>query len=365
MTTNCPPQILLAKAYDNLVDSRDIGLSFAEEAAMVAKFTQLYIQNLFNLNDIEFKNIIRKNRDLNLKAALKERQGKNPYYLLQQQILQQDDLGKILKRYSRHLGALDCILDIKATAALVHHMISLKPYENLPEKVVGCEFGSGLGILSIAGSIPFVHNGKDLTVHAFEQSQESREDALKIVKILQEESRYKDQIQFNFHSGDITTDEPYQIVKKAEKNSGPLALWISETFGYQSKKPVIPEDGMMCCFSNPPGIIPYSSDLEAKYDPLPQVLNHSYSYFESFLQKIREGHIIAFPDIVTPRVIIDGKMSCILSPDGTWRKLHEIGLPYDMLPPCAPTRWYLEEESKPPKRRTFQTSKKKIKKKRR
>jgi hypothetical protein len=337
------PEVLLAKAYDNLVDSRDSVLSFAQEAAMVAEFTRLYIQNLFHLSETRFKSIMRKNSDLHAKATLNERRGRNPFEVLRQQILRRDDFGRILKRYSKHLGALDCILDVRATAALVHHMVRLKPSGDLPAGVVGCEFGSGLGILSVAGSIPFVHKGKSLTVHAFEQSQESREDSRKITAILQRESRYKDRVQFNFHSGDVTTEEPYQAVKKAAEQSGPVALWISETFGYRSKRPMVSEGAATCTFWEPAGVVPYPPDLEKKYDPLPQVLEQSCRYFESFLQKIRAGDIVAFPDIVTPRVIIDGEMSRILSPDGTWRKLYEIGRPYDMMPPCVPTRWYFEK----------------------
>ncbi|MBM9605521.1 hypothetical protein [Desulfopila inferna] len=335
------PEVLMAKAYDDLVDSRDTALSFEKEASMVADFTRLYIQNLFNLNESGLKSVMKKNRDLHAKAANWERRGRKPYELLQRQILKGDDLGKILKRYSAHLGALDCILDIRATAALVHHLIHLKPSDDLPAEVTGCEFGSGTGILSIAGSVPFVGSGRCLTMHAFEQSQESRDDSLKIIKILKMESRYKDQVIFHAHLGDVTTEKPYQLVRDAQENSGPLALWISETFGHRSKKPVVRENSIQCTFLDPSGVIPYSSDLEKKYDPLQQVLEHSCLYFDSFLQQIRQGSLVAFPDIVTPKVIIDGEKSSILSPDGIWRKLHEIGKPYDMLPPCLSTRWSL------------------------
>lgn len=364
MTTTASPEELLAKAYDDLVDSRDNALSFTQEASMVAVFTRLYIQNLFHLDETQFKRIMQKNIDLHARATLNERKGKNPYEVLKRQILQQNDFGKILERYSTHLGALDCILDAKATAALVHHIIHLKPSDNLPARVVGCEFGSGTGILSVAASIPFVSKGKLLTIHAFEQSRESREDARRIIEILQRESRYKDQIKFHIHSGDVTAEKPYQLVKEAEEYSGPLVLWISETFGHRSKKPVLSESATMCTFADPTGVIPYPPDLEKKYDPLQQVLEHSCQYFDSFFQKIRSGYIVAFPDIVTPRVIIDGEMSSILSPDGTWRKLHEIGRPYNMLPPCVATRWYFEEQSKPPQEEKLSNPPKKKTKKR-
>jgi len=63
------------------------------------------------------------------------------------------------------------------------------------------------------------------------------------------------------------------------------------------------------------------------------------------LKKIRDGQIAAFPDFVTPKIIIDGKKSALLSPDGTWKKLHQLGRPYDMLPPCVPTRWFFKEQT--------------------
>jgi len=362
MTTVSSPEVLLAKAYDDLVDSRGSALSFEKEALMVADFTRLYIQNLFQLSEIEFKSVMKKNRDLHAKASLSERRGKNPIDVLRRRILQKDSLGRLLERYSTHLGALDCILDAKATAAVVHHLIHLKPSDDLPTKVVGCEFGSGTGILSVAGSIPFVHKGNSLTVHMFEQEQESRKDALKIVEILQEQSRYKNQIEFHIHSGDITSEEPYQMVKEAEEHCGPLALWISETFGYRSKKPVISEDATTCTFSDPAGIPPYPPDLEKAYDPLPQVIDHSCHHFNSILQKVRAGHIVAFPDFVTPKVIIDGELSAILSPDGTWRKLNEIGRPYDMLPPCVPTRWFFKKQSDSTQKKRFNAPRKKKKK---
>ena len=347
VSISSPSAVQLAKAYDDLVELQDSVLSFKQEAALVAVFTRLYIQNLFDLSQTGFVSILRKNRNLHAKAALHEKQGKDPYDVLRRQIQQRDDLGRIIDRYSKHLGALDCLFDVKATAALVHHMVRAKLSGDLPARVTGCEFGSGLGVLSVAGSIPFARSGKVLTVHAFEHARESREDAMKIVEILKKESRYKDNVQFHFHEGDVTTEEPYKTVRQAAEESGPVALWISETFGYRSQRPVISENGTMCTFASPTGVNPYPPGLEKEYDPVPQVLNFSCRYFDSFFQKIRGGEIVAFPDIVTPRVIIDGEMSAILLPDGTWRKLHEIGRPYDMLPPCVASRWYFEKKSEP------------------
>ncbi len=350
MTQQHSLEILLAKAYDDLVDQNATDISFKQEAIKVARFTRLYIQNLFQLDETAFKSIMRKNRSLHEKATRNQQRGKDPLNALRQQIRRQDDLGKILDRHSRHLGALDCILDTRATAALVHHILHLKPPENLPAKVIGCEFGSGTGILSVVGTIPFVHRGTTVTVYSFEQSKESREDAMKIVQILKRESRFKDQIHFHVVNGDVTTEHPYRTVKKAEETHGPVALWISETFGYQSQSPIVSKDATQCDFTNPAGIPAYSPDLEKKYDPLQLVINHSCHYFQPFLKKIRDRQIAAFPDFVTPKVVINGKKSALLSPDGTWKKLHQLGRPYDMLPPCVPTRWFFKEQTESSKK---------------
>lgn len=359
------PEALLAEAYDNLIELRGADVPFEHEAAMVAEFTRHYIQNLFHLSEAGFKSFMQKHKELHDKACSYERRGKNPMILLQQRILQQDELGKILDRFSQHLGALDCMLDVRATAALVHHMIKFKPHDDLPAKAIGCEFGSGLGILSIAASIPFVRKGISLTVHAFEQADESRREAQRIAEILQTESKYNNLLQFHFHDGDITKAEPYRYVRREEECCGPIALWISETFGYRSRTPVVEEGAKKCSFSFPSGTTPYPPELEKVYDPLPLVLDLSCLCFDAFLDKIRTGLIVAFPDIVKPTIIINGKLSSMQCPDGVWRKLHEIGQAYDMLPACNPTRWFIEDNPKPKKKRTFTISPKKLLKRKR
>ncbi|MGW8193435.1 MAG: hypothetical protein ACWGOX_04145, partial [Desulforhopalus sp.] len=351
-----------SQIYDELVESRFNKNTFAEEARLVASFIQLYIQCLFDLKEPEFKNIIKTNRELHLRADQCQRRGRNPLFLLEKQIKKQDTLGRILKKYSTHLGALDCILDVRASAALVHHMISMDPSEILPERIVGCEFGAGFGILSFAGSIPFVGMEKNLSVIGFEQEQQSCDDAEKIAQILATKSKYSDRVTFSFQKGDITTSAPFEKVRCLVREKGPLSLWISETFGYQSKKPVVFEAENACRFENPTGVSPYSEELEKIYDPLPIVIEHSCNMFDSFIPKIKNKSIVAFPDFVTPQVVIDGKNSSLLSPDGIWRNLNEIGQPYDMLPKCEPTRWRLIQTEAPYDKRLRTNAKSKNKK---
>lgn len=363
MTTKTSPESLLARAYDNLVELETNLPSFRREASSVAEFIELYIRNLFGLSGKEFKTILRQNRELHAKADRKEQRGKDPADALRVQMRQNNTFGKLLRRYSNHLGALDCILDTKATAALVHQIQNLPLSAAIHDHVTGCEFGSGTGILAVAGTIPFVRKQKSIAVHTFEQSTEPGEDAMKIVEILLTESKYRDHLEFHLHKGDITTPEPYKIVRKATEQSGPLALWISETFGFQTRTPVISEDLESCSFANPDGTTRYSRELEEKYDPFPLVLEHSCDFFDHFLKNIHNRKIIAFPDIVTPRVIINGRKSAFLAPDGTWRKLHRIGQPYEMLPPCVPSRWYIREHSRPARKKTFRKPIRKKKKK--
>jgi hypothetical protein len=361
MSKDIPAEILLAKSYDNLVELKNTVISFQEEASLIAEFTKLYIMNLFQLNRKDFKTILRKNRELHAKADKKELRGKDPVDALRVQMRQQNTFGKLLRRYSDHLGALDCILDVKATAALVHHLLKIPLSEKIPDRVTGCDFGAGTGILAVAGTIPFAKKHKFISVHIFEQSLESGKDAMKVMDIVLNESKYGKYLKFNLHRDDITTPIPYRIVTEAEKLEGPLALWISETFGFRTKKPEISKDLQSCTFADPEGTAPYSAELEKKYDPFPHVLNLSCSFFENFLQKIHTERIAAFPDIVTPRVIINGKKSEFLSPDGIWRKLHRIGRPYEMIPPCVPSRWYIKEQSRAALKKPFH---KKIRKKR-
>lgn len=355
---------LFAQAFDELVESYGKGMSFLRQAELAAVFTKLYIQNLFGWNKASFLEVMKRHRSLNRKAAAYERRGKSPQELLVRQVLLDDDLGKVLKRYTNHLGALDCILDSKASTALVHHILQLQPRETLPAQVTGGEFGSGTGILSIAGAIPFISQGKTITIHAFEQAQPSREDAQKIVDILQEYSKYRQQLHIHIHPGDITTPAPYKQIKEAEELSGPLALWISETFGYQSHAPIVSKEKAIFCFKSPQGIPPYSLELEKRYDPLRQVLERSCDQFDSFIEKINQGEIIAFPDVVTPKVIINGTASSMLASDGVWRPLHAIGEPYQMLPPCSQSRWYIDTPGTSEKKAAQGGSLKKKRKKR-
>ncbi len=344
--TNSSPEQLLAKAFDNLVESSGNHIPFSEMAMLVAKFTKLYIQNLFQLSEMDFAQVMRNHCKLHAKADRIEKRGGNPLLVLQRQIEKRDNLGRILAKYAHHLGALDCILDVRATAALIHHMVMLKPEKKLPAAVTGCEMGSGTGVLSIAGSIPFISSGNHITIHGFEQSVISQDDATLISQILQENSRYSGQFQIHFNQGDITEKTPYTTLSESISSSGPLALWISETFGHRSKRPVVKDGDTVFSYEEPDSIMPYSSEEENIYDPLPQVLDLSCRYFKGFIHKVKSKEIAAFPDIVTPEVMIDGTKSSFLSADGTWRKLHEIGAPYDMLPTCVPSRWHISEDTK-------------------
>lgn len=345
--TDISPELQFIKTFDSLIESRSSDLTFVNEARSVSDFTRLYIQVLFGLSDDEFRQIMKAHSALHAKAQRFEQRGRNPLELLQQQIASKDLLGRLLEKHLNHLGALDCILDARATAALVHHLIRMPLAESLQEKVVGCEFGAGMGILSIAGSILFAATERTISLYAFEQAPESLDHARKIADILRSGSRYGHFLQFDFVKSDISTDEPYRFMAEEVSSKGELGLWISETFGYQSRSPVVSPDGENLSFSKPHGVVPYPLHLETVYDPFPKVLNLSCEYFDSFLKKIKTGNIVAFPDIVTPRVTINGTRSALLSADGTWRKLNMIGEPYSMLPHSAGTRWAFVEKSKP------------------
>ena len=349
-------------AFDILVDSRNKELDFQRQALLVAEFVKCYVQILVELSDKSWLKLMRQHNTLHKKADAAERKGRNPIYLLEKQIESKDDLGRILRKYSAHLGALDCILDVRATAALVHHLIELPVDKNIPESITGCEMGAGTGVLSVVGSIPFLAKGVKTHLHTFELSTVARKDAQRISQVLKKKSKYKDLLNITAHQGDITSAVPYEIVVKDIQSSGPLCLWISETFGYRSKKPVILGD-FSCSFEQPANIPPYSPDEEKFYDPFPFVVDLSQKYFNLFLEKIGKQEIIAFPDIVTPRVIIDGRESKLLTADGVWRKLSSIGHPYTMLPPCVPSRWYIAEKKQIKKGKNLSAKKKRIKRK--
>jgi hypothetical protein len=71
-----------------------------------------------------------------------------------------------------------------------------------------------------------------------------------------------------------------------------------------------------CSFAVPSGVVPYSFDQEKYYDPLPEVLACSCRHFPGFLTGIADGTILAFPDLVTPRCLLDGARSALLGTDG-------------------------------------------------
>jgi len=337
---------LLVQTFDALVDSRRTALSFAREAELTTRFTKYYIRTLFKLSESDFNLLLKSHEKLHEKARHFEQRGKSPLPVLQQAIEKGDLLGRILARHSHHFGALDCILDARATAALVHHLTRLPAAATLPKCVTGAEFGAGTGILSIAGTIPFLAADRKVTVFAFEQEEESIRLATMIQDILLSESRFGLHLSLHIAREDITAAAPYQYVQQQQQEHGPLALWISETFGYQTHPPMIAADCSTFTLGRPTGVSGYSSHLEEIYDPFPKVFRHSYENFDSFLPRIRDGFIAAFPDIVTPRVILDGQESRLLGTDGIWRGLHEIGEPYRWLPKGAGTRWALETTAK-------------------
>lgn len=349
MTITPTTLVDLAEAFDQLILARGKNLSFTAEGLLVAAFTRNYLSTILAIKEIEVENILAENLQLHAQARIFEERGIDPAEALQRRIRQGGLFGSLLQRFASHLGALDCLLDLHATAALVHHLIRLTPREDLPEKVLGCEFGAGTMVLSVAASIPLLAAGKTLTIHAFEQSAETLRETTPLLDHLKARSRFGDRLTIHVHQGDVTLDSPYLQVAEAVAESGPLALWLSETFGHRTRSPVLDIAANNCTFTAPNGVVPYSFDQEKYYDPLPEVLARSCRHFPGFLAGIADGTILAFPDVVTPRCILDGTRSTLLGADGVWRKLHQIGTPYTMLPPCVPSRWYLEEAKAPPK----------------
>lgn len=335
----------LAEAFDQLILARGENLSFAAECLLVAAFSRSYLSALLAIKEIELEDILSENLQLHAQARIFEERGIDPTEALQRRIRQGGLFGSLLQRFANHLGALDCLLDLRATAALVHHIIRLKPREDLPEKVLGCDFGAGTVVLSVAAAIPLLAAGKSLTIHAFEQSAETLQETTPLLDHLRARSRFGDRLTIHVHQGDITLDSPYLQVAEAVAKSGPLALWLSETFGHRTKSPVLNIAANSCSFTTPSGVIPYSCDQEKHYDPLPEVLACSCRHFPGFLAGIADGTILAFPDLVTPRCVLDGTRSTLLGADGVWRKLHHMGAPYTMLHPCVPSRWYLGEQT--------------------
>ena len=347
MTTAPSPDSGLAAAFDSLLASRRESLSLAEEYSLVAAFTRGYLRALLGQDDTTLTEILAANLQLHAQARIFESRGIDPAEALQRRMRQGDHLGLVLRDYADHLGALDCLLDVRATAALVHLLLRLPVADTLPREVCGCEFGAGSGILSIAASIPFLAAGKRLTIHAFERDGRSCRDIVKIAELLRRQSAHGEQLTIHVHQGDVTDDAPFRQVAEATADSGPLALWLSETFGHRSRKPLLDIAGNSCTFTAPSGLVPYSADQEKRYDPFPEVLSRSCRHFPGLLAGIADGTILAFPDLVTPRVILDGTNSALLGADNVWRKLHQIGAPYTMLPPCVPSRWFLEEPKIP------------------
>jgi hypothetical protein len=343
MTTSPSTLVNLAETFDQLILARDKNLSSAAQGSLVAAFVRNYLSGLLATKEIELENILSENLQLHAQARIFEERGIDPAEALQRRIRQGGLFGSLLQRFASHLGALDCLLDLRATAALVHHLIRLQPHEDLPQKVLGCEFGAGTAVLSVAAAIPMLAAGRTLTIHAFEQSAATLQEASPLIDQLKSKSRFGDRLTIHLHQADVTLDSPYRQVAAAVAESGPLALWLSETFGHRTKKPVLDIAANSCSFAAPSGIAPYSGDQEKHYDPLPEVLSHSCRHFPGFLNGIADGTILAFPDLVTPRCILDGTSSTLLGADGVWRKLHRLGEPYTMLPPCVPSRWYLGE----------------------
>lgn len=335
----------LAEAFDQLILAHGEDLPFAEEGLLVAAFARNYLSAFLAIKESEVDGILGENLQLHAQARIFQKRGIDPAEALQRRIRQGGLFGSVLQRFANHLGALDCLLDLRATAALAHHLIRLKPREDLPEKVLGCEFGAGTTVLSVAAAIPLMAAGRTLTIHAFEQSAETLQQTLPLIDHLKARSRFGERLTIHLHQGDITHDSPYLQTAAAVAESGPLTLWLSETFGHRSRRPLLDIAANSCTFAVPSGVVPYSDDQEKHYDPFPEVLARSCRHFPGFLADIADGTILAFPDLVTPRCLLDGAKSAILGADGVWRKLHLIGAPYTMLPPCVPSRWYIGEQT--------------------
>jgi len=338
--TITPP---LVAAFDHLVASRGAPLPLAEERALVAKLTMRYAQTLLALDDAQFAGVLAENRQLHEQARIFAGHGISAAEALRRRIRQGGVFGSLLQRFAGHLGALDCLLDLRATAALIHQLIRFEPRQDLPEKILGCEFGAGTAVLSVAAAIPLLASGRTLTIHAFEQSAETLRETLPILDLLRRHSRFRERLTIHLHHGDVISDAPYRLVQAELESDQPLGLWLSETFGHRSRRPILDIASNSCTFAAPSGVVPYSPDQERHYDPFPEVLARSCHHFPGFLAAIANGSLLAFPDLVTPRCRLDGSNSALLDVDGVWRKLHQIGSPYTMLPPCVPSRWFLEE----------------------
>ncbi len=239
-------------------------------------------------------------------------------------------------------ASMSALLDIRPTATMFKELAFSPIATRETDWFLGVDLGAGTGITTIAGFVAAARKNCRGVMRGYEMRTPARLRAGHVLSNLTgENARLKAEILYaDVAEKSIYLDLAKQI--RGKRGGRPLDLWVSETFAHFT--PPFVRDG---------GTIKWQKDwpvpdpVLAAMEPLKQAVNLSTEHLPNFLQNVSEGKTVMFPDIATPRVRFDARLSALqlrTQHDG-WLLLQKMGDPFrDFEDFGAHQRWPVSDE---------------------
>lgn len=209
------------------------------------------------------------------------------------------------------LFSIQCIADLRATAAIFKEIAFADDWENHNDSFYGLDFGTGSGIL-LAAMLVAANRRKIKNVATVGIDFQ----ATALANVEQALSSFAPPDSFMFEVGDACDPSLHRALLTTPPN-----MWVSETIALTTPRHFIDEDGELCMKQDP--ISSMTMELETQNDPFPFVLHASLYADPAFYRRIFTRKMFMFPNPVNCTYAPDESNSTLAlkSYDGAHRSL--------------------------------------------
>lgn len=229
--------------------------------------------------------------------------------------------------------ALQCLVDIHSTAALVKEIMFMKGFGRFDEdRFTSVDLGSGSGVLMPPSKIAGERNGFSSTfTYGVESQSQAVDRSTKVLEKLDDQH-------FRVIQNDVRSPNLYH-------QFGTPQLWVSETLGYHTPAFSIRRNGVML----------QENDVQAKIDSivsggLDPILDIMHNIGIRFFAHLQSGEMVVFPNMMNGNFKPDHDKSTLLLKTGSGKHetLSEIGREFRAFEGITNTtaRWAPVETSK-------------------
>lgn len=251
-------------------------------------------------------------------------------------------LGALNGERSTHTSesfALNCLSDVRVTAAIVKEIIFNQRCRVVGGEHVSFDFGSGSGILTLASMISGARKEANMIAGlGFEVNDQAVANSVRTLGSVLGESS------FRIINADVT--DP-RFWKDCVRPGASITNWVSETISRTTLGFNVDDNDFVL---NRDDKTDFLLSLNATKDPFPEIVQRTVGFRPGFFDQVRNGEVSMFPDIVNGHFTSDGENAQIRFTTGLSQELaplHCAGaefLGYEDL--GADKRW---EESTPEK----------------